>query len=159
MLSYLCHASIQITIKRMWVSQPAITKLNQVCPPIFALAIGNAQNYPDRYVVIYDVFAFRGQRTTFSQRLCFVMVLRVQIVSDQIRYNLKLKQSYQFLKRDKGVKVRAEWRMLDCKATNRSLLRQFEPIQLSTTQDSKIDVIKEVKFRQFEPIQLHNPWF
>ena len=102
---------------------------------------------------------FRSQRTTFSQRLCFVMVLRVQIVSDQIRYNLKLKQSYQFLKRDKGVKVRAEWRMLDCKATNRSLLRQFEPIQLSTTQDSKIDVIKEVKFRQFEPIQLHNPWF
>ena len=151
MLSYSCHASIQITIKRMWVSQPAITKLNQVCPPIFALAIGNAQNYPDRYVVIYDIFAFAC--------LCFVMVLRVQIVSDHIGYNLKLKQSYQFLKKDKGVKVRAEWRMLDCKATNRSLLRQFEPIQLSTTQDSKIDVIKEVKFRQFEPIQLHNPWF
>ena len=135
----------------MWVSQPAITKLNQVYPPILALGIRNAQNYQDRYVFIYDIFALAC--------LCFVMVLRVQIVSDHIRYNLKLKQSYQFLKKDKGVKVRAEWRMLDCKATNRSLLRQFEPIQLSTTQDSKIDVIKEVKFRQFEPIQLHNPWF
>ena len=143
----------------MWVSQTAITKLNQVFPPIFELGIGNAHNYRNRYVLIYDIFAFQSQRTNFSQRFYFWWFYECGLYLIRLDTTLKLKQSCQFSKKDKGVKVRAEWRMLDCKATNRSLLRQFEPIQLSTTQDSKIDVIKEVKFRQFELIQLNNPWF
>ena len=75
----------------MWVSQTAITKLNQVFPPIFELGIGNAHNYRNRYVLIYDIYAFQSQQTNFSQRFCFVMVLRVQIVSDQSKYNFKTK--------------------------------------------------------------------
>ena len=86
----------------MWVSQPAITKLNQVYPPILALGIRNAQNYQDRYVFIYDIFAYAC--------LCFVMVLRVQIVYDQSKYNFKTKTIMSILKkRTKGLKsVRSE---------------------------------------------------